>query len=276
MDPITGSLNSADGLRLHTSQWIPYGTPKAIVLLVHGVAEHAGRYQHVADFLTGHGYAVYSMDHVGHGQSEGTRVFLHTLDRPVSDLEAYLDQIHERHPETPVFVYGHSMGSLIGLLLCLRRQGELAGMISSATPLCADEAVSPLLVSFGQLVSRVFPHLYFYPLKASALSRDKAVVRAYRDDPLVFNQPVRARTASAVVDASRRLRQQITHLRLPLLIVHGSADGIAPVAGSECLYQHAGSPDKTLKIYPEHFHELHNEPEQAAFFDDVLAWLDDH
>ncbi len=276
MDPITGSLNSADGLKLHTVKWIPYGTPKAVLLLLHGVAEYAGRYQHLADFLTGHGYAVYSMDYVGHGHSEGTRAFLNTLDRPVTDLESYLDQIHASHPETPVFVYGHSMGSLIGLLLCLRRQGELAGMISSATPLCADEAASPLMLYGGQLISRILPHLYLVPLDAHALSRDEAVVRAYRADPLVFNHPLRARTASAIVDASGRLRQQIIHLRLSLLIIHGSADTIAPVAGSEYLYQHAGSPDKTLKIYPDGFHELHNEPEQATVFEDMLAWLDAH
>jgi len=274
MDPITGSLNSADGLKLHTVKWIPYGTPKAVLLLLHGAAEHAGRYQHVADFLTGHGYAVYSMDYVGHGHSEGTRAFLNTLDRPVTDLENYLDQIHASHPETPVFVYGHSMGSLIGLLLCLRRQGELAGMISSATPLCADQAASPLMLYVGQLISRILPHLYLVPLDARALSRDEAVVRAYRADPLVFNQPIRARTASAIIDASRRLRQQIIHLRLPLLIIHGSADTIAPASGSEYLYQHAGSPDKTLKLYPDGFHEMHNEPEQATVFDDMLAWLD--
>jgi acylglycerol lipase len=276
MDPITDSMNSADGLKLHTVSWIPYGTPKAVVLLIHGVAEHAGRYQHVADFLTGHGYAIYSMDYIGHGHSEGTRAFLHTLDQPVSDLEIYLDRIHASHPETPVFVYGHSMGSLIGLLLCLRRQGELAGMISSATPLCADEVASPIMVFGGQIISKILPHLYLVPLDASALSRDEAVVRAYRDDPLVFNQPVRARTANAIVEASRRLRQQIIHLRLPLLIVHGSADSISPADGSEFLYRLAGSPDKTLRIYPDQFHELHNEPEKAVLFDELLAWLDSH
>lgn len=276
MDPVTGSLRSADGLNLHTVNWTPGGTIKGVVLLIHGIAEHAGRYQHVADYLTGHGYAVYSMDYVGHGRSEGTRAFLHSLNQPVADFETYLDAIHASYPQTPIFVYGHSMGSLIGLLLCLRRQGELAGMVSSATPLYSDVEASPLLVYVGQFVSRVLPHLFLVQLDTRALSRDAAVVRDYQNDPLVFNHPVRARTASAIVESSRLLRQQIIHLRLPLLVVHGNADRIAPIEGSQYLYEHVGSPDKTLTIYPGYMHELHNEPEKCAFLGDVVAWLNAH
>ncbi|MBI5668304.1 MAG: alpha/beta hydrolase [Chloroflexi bacterium] len=274
MNHTTGALQTPDGISLHTESWLPEGDPKAIVLIVHGLAEHIGRYAHVAAFLVERGYGVYGLDHRGHGKSPGLRAYFESFNQPIADLKQYLDRVKAAHPGKNVFLYGHSLGALLGLAFLLTHQNEVAGAIISGVTLGVEDAQPAPLVAVGAALSRVVPTLPTVPLDSKGLSHNPAVVAAYDNDPLVHRGNVRARMGNYIVTVSRAVRRRLHEITLPLLILHGGSDPICPAAGSETLYRGVASSDKTLRIYPDLLHEIHNEPEQATIFAEIAAWLD--
>lgn len=274
MKQATGTMKTSDGFELYTVSWLPDMNPKAVVLIIHGLAEHSGRYTHIAQTCVHHGYAVYGIDHRGHGKSPGLRTYFEQFDQPVEDLKRYLDCIQASHPTKKVFVYGHSLGSLIGLEFALRYQNQLAGIIVSGTTLGVESSKSTPLVMLGAALNPVVPKLPAVPLDSKVLSHDPAVVTAYDTDPLVYRGKVRVRMGHQIVDSSRKVRSRLNQLMLPMLILHGGADQLCPPIGSHMIYEGAGSTDKTLKIYPELYHEIHNEPQQETVLADIVGWLE--
>ncbi|MBZ0275169.1 MAG: lysophospholipase [Anaerolineae bacterium] len=277
MQHTTGSFKTSDGFQIHTEAWLPDGQAKAVIVLVHGYAEHIGRYPHVVAHFVSQGYAVYGLDHRGHGQSGGERVYFDSFAQPISDLEQYFKQVTAAHPGKKIFMYGHSMGSIISLGFALRHQDQLAGLILTGTAVNADEAVSPVLIAVSNILSKLIPkNRMVAALPSSFLSHDMAVVQAYDSDPLNDRGKWRVRTGAALIRAGRDCRARAGELRLPLLILHGGSDQIAPVSGGQTIYDQAGSNDKTLKIYEGLYHEIHNEPEKETVLNDISAWLDKH
>ncbi|MFW5708982.1 MAG: alpha/beta hydrolase [Chloroflexota bacterium] len=274
----TSVMITSDNMSLHTIQWLPASEkkPRALVLLVHGIAEHCGRYQHVAQALTEADYAVFGLDHRGHGRSDGRRSLIRDFDKPVTDLAQYMQHFRAQHPDQKVFVFGHSMGALIGLLFALKYQAELAGFISQGTPLNLDEKIPRLLLPLAKIVTRALGDFRSIPIQADDLSRDPAVVAAYQEDPLVDTRWMRAGVVLKLLQTGQQARKQLESLHLPLLILHGTADTICPISGSRTLHEHAASADKTLITYENAFHELHNEPDQAQVLHDILSWLNQH
>jgi alpha-beta hydrolase superfamily lysophospholipase/serine/threonine protein kinase len=270
------TLRAADGLRLHVESWLPVaGAPRAAVMLVHGFAEHVGRYAHVAAHLAARGHAVFGYDQRTHGRSEGRpRVYLPDLEPVLADLAAVCAHARRAAPGAPLYLYGHSMGAFVALAHALRHQDGLAGLITSGVPLLLDSALPQHALRAARLVARVAPTLPLVPLDLDGVSRDPAVVAAYKADPLVHAGRVRARMAVVMSAALAALRERVAELRLPLLILHGGADPTAPPAGSEWLHAHAGSSDKTLRIFPGLYHEVHNEPEREQVLAEIAAWLD--
>jgi lysophospholipase len=269
------SVQTTDGLRLHVTVWLPDGAPQAVVLLVHGIAEHAGRYQHVAQRLADIGCAVYAPDHRTHGRSEGQpRVYITDFQQAAADLLPVLALAQQAHPGLPAFIYGHSMGSFLSTLFTLNHQDRLNGFISSGSPLLIDTIVAPLLVTASSVLASLAPRLPVVDLQLEAISRDPAVVTAYMADPYCAPGKVKAGMGYAYLQAVRPVRARLGELHLPLLVLHGAADRIAPSSGSELLYEQARSADKTLKLYPGLYHEIHNEPEQADVLADITAWLE--
>lgn len=271
------SIQTSDGLRLHTESWLPDGAVRAAILVIHGIGEHIGRYGHVAEFLAAQGYAVYGIDHRTHGQSEGEpRVYITDFADVVADLKGYLGLIKREQPGKRVFMYGHSMGSFISLSFLLTHQDEIAGLVSSGCPITIDSTVPPIMVTLGNFLNRVTPTLPLIALSLEAVSRDPAVVAAFENDPLVHAGRVRVRMAVGGNNAIVALRPRLGEIHIPLLVLHGGDDRTTPVAGSHMLYERASSPDKTLKIYPGLYHEIHNEPEKAEVLADITNWLDTH
>jgi len=270
------SFQTSDGLKIHTVAWLPDSTPKAVVLVVHGIAEHSGRYRHVGEFLANRGYAVYALDHRGHGKSEGVRVYFDSFDQLAGDLERYFERVRTAHPALPMYILGHSMGSLITLLFTLRHQGELAGMISSGTPISLDQSLPVPLIALSGFVRNLAPKLALIALDVKAISTDPAVVAAQKADPLCYHGLMPIGTITAMVETGRKVREQVNTLRLPLLILHGQADKLTPPPGSQFIMDKAGSPDKTLKFYPGMYHEIVNEVDKATVLNDIATWLDSH
>ena len=265
-----------DGSSLNVTRWLPPGEPRGIVLLAHGYAEHAGRYGHVAARLVAAGYAVYAVDHWGHGKSSGTMGFVPAFSAYVDGMAALIDRVRDAWPGKPRLLLGHSMGGLIATLLLVGHQRDFAAAALSGPAIMPTEQPSRLTIWISRFLSRYFPRAGVLKLDPTGVSRDPAVVAAYLADPFVYNGKLSARLASEMFDAMARAREDAGVISLPLLIQHGADDRLTAPAGSQYLFDHVSSADKTLKIYPGLFHEIYNEPERDAVLDDLIGWFDAH
>jgi acylglycerol lipase len=268
-----GRLDGVRGLSLYQQSWLPGAAARATVVVVHGFAEHGGRYSVLASRLVDSGYAVLAGDLRGHGRSGGRRTSVVRFSDYVDDLHALVASARVTNPAAPVFVLCHSMGGLIALCLALAHPSDIRGLVLSA-PAVLPGRVPRIAVSAGRLMSHMAPNVGVLKLPLHRISRDPAVVAAYQNDPLVFATRMRARLGAEMLDAMRVVDEELPSLRAPLLVMQGSADGLVDPAGAPLVYERAGSADKTLKMYDGLWHEIFNEPEHDRVFDDLIEWLD--
>jgi acylglycerol lipase len=254
--------------------WLPGFAPRAVIVVSHGLAEHGGRYAGLATRLLDKGYAVYAIDHRGHGRSSGRRANIERFDYLVSDLGIFIGRAQREHPGTPVILLGHSMGGAVALACALKHYKVLRALVLSAPALAAGEAVPAYKVWMVKLLSAIAPNTGALTLPAHAVSRDPAVVRAYESDPLVFRGSIPARTLAELLLAMQRLQQTAHELRIPVLVQHGTADSLVPLAAVYPIYQHLGvAKSRTLQVYEGLYHEVYNEPERDRVIGDLEAWL---
>ncbi len=271
----TGSFQTSDNLTIYTEQALPAGDPRAIILLVHGYGEHSGRYAHVIARLVDERYAVYTLDHRGHGKSEGLRAYCDSFDQFVEDLKIYFDGIKAANPNKKMIVFGHSMGALISLAFTLRYQDQIDALILSGVPVIPDANVSPLLVLVGKMLNRVAPKMKLLQTgETGILSSDAQVDVDWAKDPLTNKDPMRVRLGIEMNDTARRVREQLGNLHLPMLIMHGVDDKLVNPAGSQLAYERVSSLDKTLKRYAGMRHEILNEVHKEIVLTDIVDWLD--
>jgi acylglycerol lipase len=271
----TGEFAGKRNLTIFTQQWQP-DAPRGGVLLVHGYGEHSGRYAHVAEHLAAHGYAAFALDLRGHGRSAGRRVMVRRFGDFVADVATYAAQLRADHPDLPLFVYGHSMGSLVTLLFAAEHQPDLAGLITTGTALEVD-GVGPLMERVLGGLARIVPTARLIPaLAADAISRDPEVVEAYQNDPLVSSGNIRLRLGLELLEARRQCIDVLPALHLPYLALHGSDDLLTPPGAVEVLRAQYGGPELTVRVYDGLYHEVHNEPEHAQVLDTITTWLDEH
>lgn len=266
-------FSGVGGLSLACRSFRPAAAPRAAILLVHGYAEHSGRYGHVAERLVGEGLAVYAPDHRGHGLSEGVRADVRRFEDYLSDLETLLVAVREREPARQVILLGHSMGGAIAVLFAARRGEGLAGLITSGAGVKLGEAVSPLLALVIRALALVAPRAPVAPMDFEGVSRDPEVVARYRSDPLNYVGRIRARMGRELLRATELAAAELPYVALPSLILHGAADRLADPAGSRMLHDRIASTDKTLRLYDGLYHEIFNEPERDEVLDDVAGWL---
>jgi alpha-beta hydrolase superfamily lysophospholipase len=269
----SGSFNGARGRQIFWRSWTPDEAPaRATIVLVHGLGEHSGRYDHVVARLLGEGYAVHTADHRGHGRSDGPRALIEDMDDVVADVDALVDRATTAEPGVPVFMLGHSMGGLITLRYALAHQQRLAGLILSAA-LAQLDAVPRALELVGRALSVIAPRAPLIALDPELVSREPAVVADYRSDPLVHHGKVPARTAVQLADTVARFPSTVGAITVPALILYGTADGLCPPAGSVMLAERIGAADLTVNAYEGLFHEILNEPEREVVLDDIVTWL---
>jgi acylglycerol lipase len=260
------------GLKIHVRTWLPAGPPRGVVIIAHGFAEHGGRYARVAERLVAEGVAVRAADHRGHGLSEGKRTSVVRFDDYVDDLTTVINNARERWPSVPVILLGHSMGGLIALGLAVRPTPPIDGLVLSAPAACRPNA-SKLTVTVGRVLSLVAPNAGVLRLPLNRISRDPSVVDAYNNDPLVFRTPIRARLGAEMLTMMDRVDAGLPAVRTPLLVMQGTADGLVDPGCGPHVYERAGSPDKTLKMYDGFWHEIFNEPEHEHVLDDLAGWI---
>jgi alpha-beta hydrolase superfamily lysophospholipase len=271
----SGKFPGEGGVEIHWQCWLPEGKPRAVVVIAHGVSEHADRYSHVAARLTMEGFAVYALDHRGHGRSGGKRAVVDRLERAVVDVDTLIGMARSEQPGVRLFLLGHSMGGAISLEYALEHRDRIDGLVLSA-PAAALEAASPVELALGRILSAVAPGVGVFPVDSSTVSRDPEVVRAYDEDPMVFHKRLPARTVAELAGAIETFPERTPNLELPLLVMVGTADQLVPPEASRMVHDRAGSEDKRLIEYEGLYHEILNEPEQDKVMDDLVEWLDAH
>ena len=262
-----------DGVQLFARSWEAKEEPKAVICLVHGLGEHCGRYNHMADFLSQARYATLSFDLPGHGLSGGKRGHVDSLDILLDDITSLLDEASRRYPGKPRFLYGHSLGGLLVLVYVLSLKPALAGAITTAPGLKTSLVEQRLKVAIANLLAPVLPRLSLPTgLDPTILSHDPEVVRAYIADPLVHDQAT-LNFARISLGAIAWVFEHAGDFCLPLLIMQGTADRLVYPEGSQ-EFAHLVRGDCTLKLWEGFYHEIHNEPENQAVFTYLLNWLE--
>ena len=263
--------------RIFYQRWLPEDETKAVLLVVHGLAEHSGRYMNLVHHFLPLGYAVYAIDHLGHGRSEGTRVYVERLTDYKDTLVAFRELIRDRQRDKPVFLVGHSMGGLIGALYLIEHQGELAGAVLSGPLVKIPDNILAVTIFLGKVFSVLVPRLgLIAPPEAAGVSRNPAVVRAYETDPLVYRGKTTARLGSEILKAMQRIGTEAPRITVPLLILQGSADRLVSPSGARILHDQVSSPDKRIILYDGLYHEVYNEPEHDQVLLDVETWIESH
>ncbi len=269
-----GTFTGTGGAEIYHQCWLPDDHPNAVLVVAHGLAEHSGRYMNLVSHFVPLNIAVYALDHIGHGKSDGRRVFVERFQDYIEPLDTLVDMARDQHPDLPLFLVGHSMGGLIAAVYLLDFQHKLRGAVLSGPGVKVPDDISRATIMAGKFFSRILPKLGIIALEADAVSRDPAVVKAYLDDPLVYNGKVTARLGAEMLKTMEQLALVSFMITLPVLIVQGGADRLVDPAGARTFHDRIGSKDKTLTIYDGLYHEVFNEPEHPRVLADVQAWIE--
>jgi alpha-beta hydrolase superfamily lysophospholipase len=268
-----GQLRSADGTRIFWRREAAQGKTRGRVLVVHGFAEHSGRYAHVLRGLAAKGFDAWGLDLRGHGRSDGGRGCITRWSDYLDDVSGLLGVAAPDRDVVPAFLLGHSMGGLVSMRFCQERPSGVKGLLLSSPFFRVKMPVPAVKRAAGRVLSSVLPNLAMPTgLDANQISRDPAVVKAYVDDPLVFTTAT-TRWFTETTFAQAQAFLQAPAFRMPVLLIHGAADGLVDPEASRELFEQLGSPDKTLKLWPELRHEILNEPEKEVVLATFVEWL---
>jgi alpha-beta hydrolase superfamily lysophospholipase len=259
------------GFKIFTRVWRPE-RPRAAVVIVHGFNSHSGYYIWVAEQFLANGIAVYALDLRGRGKSDGERFYVERFADYVDDLSAFIRIVRRREAGVPIFLLGHSAGGVVACVYALDHQAEIAGLICESF---AHEVPAPdFALAALKGLSHLAPHAHVLKLKNEDFSRDPAVVEGMNKDPLIANESQPTQTVAEMVRADERLKNGFPLIRLPVLILHGTADKATKPSGSQRFYDRAGSSDKTLRLYEGHFHDLLNDIDKEVVLADIQKWID--
>ncbi len=264
-------VTARDGTSLLARRWpSALGAAWGSIVLVHGLAEHSGRWEHVGEHLAGAGLDVEALDLRGFGGSGGPRAWLDRWSQFHDDLEERVAAARARSA-APVAMYGHSMGGLVALGYVLDGRARPDALILSAPGL--DSGIPAWKRAVAGILGRVAPRMHIANgLDGDSLSHDPEIGAAYVRDPLNVHRST-ARFGLLGFAEQRRVSAALDRLTLPTLVIHGGEDRVVPTACSEVL---GARPLVTRRVYPGLRHEVHNEVDGPAILDEVVAWLRDH
>jgi alpha-beta hydrolase superfamily lysophospholipase len=266
------TFESAGGVKIFYRSWRSVGVPKAIVVMCHGVNSHGGQYLWSGEQFANAGYAAYALDLRGRGKSEGERFYVENVSEYVADLAGTIKIAKSRDPGLPVFLLGHSAGGVVSCTYTLDNQKELAGFICESF---AFQVYAPgFALAAIKGLSHIAPRLPVLKLPLEAFTRDPKALAELRADPLIAHEVQPAITVAALVRADERMMEEFPTIKIPVLIMHGTADKATVPAGSQVFFDRVGSKDKTLKLYKDHFHDLLNDTGKEEVLADMVAWID--
>ncbi len=260
------------GGKIFTRHWRPAGTPKAALVICHGVNSHGGQYIRAGEEFAAAGFAVTALDLRGRGRSDGERFHVETVDDYVSDLSLAIELARSLDPGLQCFLLGHSAGGVTSVSYTLDYQDRIDGLIceSFAFRVFAPDFALTLIKG----ASHVLPDLPALKLKMEDFSRDPEWVAELLADPYTKDEAQPVETVAALVRAGDRMEREFGTITLPLLILHGTADKATRPDGSQEFYDHAGSADKQLILYEDYYHDLLNDLGRERVMADILGWLE--
>lgn len=267
------SWKTKDGIDIYGVDW-PCENPKAVVAIIHGLGEHVHRYEHVVDHFKSHQLAAIGYDRRGHGQSGGKRGHTKSYDAFLDEISHLVVEAEERYPGVPLFLYGHSMGGNLLLNYVLKRHPTVQGAIVSAPHIRLSFQPSTIMIGLGRMMKGLLPG-FTQPngLAVEQISRDPAEVKKYEEDPLVHGK-LTAITGMSMLEAASYLDDYEGEFPVPLLLMHGTADGITSPEGSADFTKRLTG-DITFHLWEGLYHEIHNEPEQKEVMKMMTDWLFD-
>lgn len=281
--PETSTVRTRDGAVLPLYVWRTTATPsRAAIALLHGLAEHAGRYAAFAAEMNAAGIDVYAIDLRGHGRAHGRRAWVARFDEYLEDAQALVAHAGAAcaRQATPLFLMGHSLGGAIAALYAIERAPQsgvpLTGLLLSSPALAPGRDVPKVLIALSRVISAICPRFPAMKVDASLLARDETVVAANRADPLVHHGGIPARTGAEALGAMRRIEAGRASLRVPVLIWHGTDDKLTEPDGSRDFGAHAGSPDLTLTLYEGSYHETLNDLDRKRVIGALIGWISAH
>ncbi len=265
-------FTSAGNVRIHFRCWTPGAAPHAVLVICHGVNSHGGQHAWTASQFVGRGFAAFAIDLRGRGQSEGERFYVEDIADYVADLRGLILIAKDRHPGLPVYLLGHSAGGVVACTYALDHQDEIDGLICESF---AFQVPAPgFVLAAIKGLSHIAPRLGALTLHMKDFTRDPVALAALEADPLTKNETQPAATVAALVRADERLHDSFDQINLPLLILHGTEDKATVCQGSEYFHDHAGSSDKTLKLYEGHYHDLLNDLGKEEVLSDIAGWIE--
>ena len=269
----SGTRRTKDGRSIYTKTWLPDKDPCANIILVHGIGEYCERYQHVAEFLTGIGCAVYGFDHIGHGKSAGKRGCMSYADA-FSIISTFKSELRRQFPEIPVIIYGHSMGGGVVLSYGTQYPEDVAGIIATSPAVGMANPMNPSVVKMLRILKKIAPNLTVSNgLPADGISHDRAVVDRYQADPLVHDK-VSVTLGLDLMDWGDTLQAYDKPYPVPLFLAQGSEDRLVdPKAAERFAVNLKGN--VTYKRFEGGYHELHNEPNKQELFDAMAGWINE-
>ncbi|KAJ3672874.1 hypothetical protein LUZ60_006248 [Juncus effusus] len=271
-------IRTERGETLFTQSWTPIGVKiKGLVVLMHGLNEHSGRYDHFAKKLIQKGFKVYAMDWIGHGGSETLHGYVHSLDHAVNDLKIFIYKVSVENPGLPCFLFGHSTGGAI-ILKAVRDpklEAKIRGIVMTSPAIMVQPA-HPLVTALAPVFSLIAPKYQFSTAQKTgpAVSRDPDALISKYSDPLVFTGSIRVRTGYEILRIMTQLQNELPRISVPFLVLHGESDLVTDPNGSKRLYELARSEDKCIKLYEGLLHDLLIEPEKLVVMKDIVDWLE--
>ena len=273
LQPQIGDMMSRDGTRLFY-RWHPVAEARATVVLVHGFAEHSGRYARVMEALNDAGFNALAYDYRGHGHAEGERVYIDRFSEYVEDLRSALDFAEDRGRKLPLFLIGHSQGGLISSVGMLSQQRRVRGCVLSSPAFGVAVPVPAWKDGLGKVMARILPSLAIPSgIDPGLLCRDAQVVKDYVADPLVPTY-ARARWYVAFTETQAEIARRAPEITVPMLVLQGGADEIADPAATERVSKRMGSSDMSYRRLDGLYHEIFNEPEGPEVVSELVAWIE--
>jgi acylglycerol lipase len=269
------NLVTADGIFLVGRNWRPVGKPKAIILIVHGIGEHSGRYDSWARKFCEFGYMIYSVDLRGHGLSEGRRGHIDNINNYLDDISSLVRRVKHNWDQVPVFLYGHSMGGSLVLNFLLRKRQDFAGAIITSPWLNLVNPPSPALQKTAAVLNYFFPRMIFRTgIKSSDLSSIPAEQKSSDTDKLMHHK-ISVRLFNELKRAASDVLERPSRLSIPMFFAHGTADNVTDFGTTRQLSEKIGE-NASFYGAKNARHELHCEPVAEDLFFFLTSWLSDH
>ncbi len=268
------SFKTQDGLVLRATEWKPESTPKAAILLVHGIGEHIGRYQYVAKFFTDANYALTGFDLRGHGKSEGIRGHAPSFDTLMGDITQAIAIVRKNFPGLPIFLYGHSLGGSLVIYYSITQDSHPAGVIVTSPALGVTVPIPPAKMMLGKLMYSLYPTFQMKNgLDPDDLSHDTSVGQRYLSDPLVHPFTT-ARLGLDLLNSGAFSIEHAKEIHWPMLLMQGTCDKLVNPQLTRKFADQAPSSMITYKEWEGFNHELHNEVEKDKVLQTMVDWLD--